>query len=81
MAITTQTVFGPVSPYKEFVTVVASVSGSDTVTIEMELDTDDWTPVQVIDANSAVKYTRVFTKGERLRVTPTGAASFVVRGL
>lgn len=81
MAFTTTSTFGPISSYKKYVTVIARVSGSDTVEIQLEIDTNDWESVHIIDANSADKAVRIYPQGGSFRVVPTGSASFSVRGV
>jgi hypothetical protein len=80
MEFTTTNVFGPVSEYKEYITVIGRVSGADTVTIEREIDTDDWEVVFTI-ADGTEKSVRTYLQGGRFRVTPSGTASYTLRGM
>jgi len=80
MAYATTTVFGPTSQYKESLSVIGRVTGADTVQVQLELDVDDWETVYTIEVGSD-NAVRVFNHGERIRVVPSGAASFTVLGL
>jgi hypothetical protein len=74
---TTQKIFGPFTPYKEWpVTVVAETAGG-TVAVEMEVGDNNWVIVKTFSSNGA---DAINVRGMRIRITPTGAAGYVVYG-
>ena len=76
---TTTKTFGPFTGYKNDMTVVYRTN-TGTITVEVEIDADDWVTVATFEAGVTGAET-VYSKFVKFRVVPTGDAEYQVYGV
>jgi hypothetical protein len=75
---TTQKIFGPFSMYRAIDPTLVVEPNGGSVTLEIEVEPNNWEPVEVITTSIAKT---IHVNGLRIRLTPAGGGAYALYGI